>query len=300
MKRLRAIALAALAATSWGCAPKATPGLAARASDAGLTGVLLAPERPFVTSTLSARLGHEVQAPAGTRWEWRRNGAPVAGVDEPTLAAGQFRRGDRIQACAVLPDGRRAESAEVTIENSPPHLTRVHVINASGALEATVEALDPDGDATSVSYQWYRNGQPVAGANAARYSASAASFGDKVAVEVVARDGQAESAPLRADPAALDNRAPMFSSTPANPTADAPVYRYQVAASDADGDALTYALVSGPAGMTVSPSGALEWPLPPAADRKGEYRVVLQASDGKGGDVTQEFTLRLGMPKRAN
>ena len=62
-----------------------------------------------------------------------------------------------------------------------------------------------------------------------------------------------------------------------------------LSASDANGDTLTYSLVSGPAGMTVSTNGVLSWT---ASDGPSVESVTVQVSDGSLTDSTT-FTINV-------
>ncbi|MFZ6177515.1 hypothetical protein [Nannocystis pusilla] len=72
---------------------------------------------------------------------------------------------------------------------------------------------------------------------------------------------------------------------------DPPVaWFYQLVATDPDGDALTYALVSGPPDMLLDPvSNVLSWSV--TSEDIGEHPVVLSVDDGHGGVTEQMFTL---------
>ncbi|MBL9173130.1 MAG: putative Ig domain-containing protein, partial [Verrucomicrobiales bacterium] len=75
------------------------------------------------------------------------------------------------------------------------------------------------------------------------------------------------------------NAAPML-TPPANRTiAEGAVLGFALAATDPDpGQALIFSLVSGPQGMTVSPSGFVEW-TPSEEEGPGVFDVVVQVSD---------------------
>src|SRR6185503_11756948 len=60
------------------------------------------------------------------------------------------------------------------------------------------------------------------------------------------------------------NRSPAFTSSPLLVAEDGRAYAYQAAASDPDGDPLTFRLVTGPSGLTVSSAGAVAWTPGPA------------------------------------
>lgn len=67
------------------------------------------------------------------------------------------------------------------------------------------------------------------------------------------------------------------------------VYSYAISATDADGDSITYSLVSGPAGVELNPNtGLLKWAVEPGIH---EFRV--RASDARGGFDDQSFTLNV-------
>jgi hypothetical protein len=84
------------------------------------------------------------------------------------------------------------------------------------------------------------------------------------------------------------NRAPKFQTAPVTTAFAGVPYVYNANATDADRDAVTYALVRGPDGMALDNStGSLSWvPVAP-----GNCLVVLSASDGNGSEVFQEFTI---------
>jgi len=72
---------------------------------------------------------------------------------------------------------------------------------------------------------------------------------------------------------------------------DPPVgWSYQLAASDPDGDPLSYKLVQGPPDMFLDPNtSTLTWYV--TSEDLGDYDIVLEVSDGNGGVALQMFTL---------
>jgi fibro-slime domain-containing protein len=67
-------------------------------------------------------------------------------------------------------------------------------------------------------------------------------------------------------------------------------YQYNVRAVDPDNDPITYSLVDGSGSMTIDPTtGILTWADEDAAS--GDYPVEVKASDGRGGEDTQTYTL---------
>ena len=86
------------------------------------------------------------------------------------------------------------------------------------------------------------------------------------------------------------NKAPLFTSTPVDTATAGLHYVYEPHAVDVDNDKLNFTLAQAPAGMIVDrSSGRLDWT--PGRDILGNFSVVLVASDGKGGEARQEFTI---------
>ncbi|QOY86232.1 putative Ig domain-containing protein [Paludibaculum fermentans] len=85
------------------------------------------------------------------------------------------------------------------------------------------------------------------------------------------------------------NNAPLFSSRPPTSGNVGRVYAYTLKATDPDaGEVLTFALVSGPGGMTVNPStGLLQW-TPSSA---GTFPVSVRVSDIAGATANQSWSL---------
>ena len=89
------------------------------------------------------------------------------------------------------------------------------------------------------------------------------------------------------------NHAPVIASQPELAAWRGEAYRYQAAASDPDGDTLTYRLIQPPSGMTINAnSGLLSW-TPSSSAALGEHTVQIVVEDGKGGTATQIFAITL-------
>ena len=86
------------------------------------------------------------------------------------------------------------------------------------------------------------------------------------------------------------NRPPAFTSKPNNEAIPGQAYVYQATASDPDNDALTFSLLTGPAGMSVDPTrGKVTWS--PQTSDLGNQAVLLQVDDGHGGTAQQQYTV---------
>ncbi len=87
----------------------------------------------------------------------------------------------------------------------------------------------------------------------------------------------------------VGNRRPVITSTPVTTAADGAPYGYQVTATDPDGQALTYALVSGPAGMTMSATGLISWTPTPL--QGGANPVTVKVTDTTNLSAQQAFSI---------
>ncbi|HEX4609016.1 MAG TPA: putative Ig domain-containing protein, partial [Urbifossiella sp.] len=88
------------------------------------------------------------------------------------------------------------------------------------------------------------------------------------------------------------NSAPVFVSLPVAGAVVGQPYQYQAIGFDPDGDALSYLLVRGPAGMTVdAATGLVRWT--PTAASAAPAVVSLQVYDAAGVPATQTFTVQV-------
>ena len=88
----------------------------------------------------------------------------------------------------------------------------------------------------------------------------------------------------------LSNQAPLIVSTPSlHATAGQP-YEYDLAASDPDGDPVTWRLVQAPVGVSLDPaSGALRWN--PTLDQLGTNIVIVEAQDSLRATDVQTWSI---------
>lgn len=290
--------------------PRMVPGAARQAALADGSGpngapaiesVGFQPARPGAGQLL--RVVVEASDPDGDplrfEYRWRVNGQEVAQGGEKIRLSGT-RKGDAVRVTVTASDGREKSApfeASVRIGNRPPQLASLQVepVNQVGAGEditARAEASDPDGDPLSFHYTWTVNGAQ-AGGNGPVFSTRGLGRGDKVRVQVVARDGQDSSRAIRSPEIAVGNGVPVIVSQAGPPGPDG-VFRYRVRAEDPDGDpGLRFSLVTAPEGMTVTPErGEIRWT--PRPDQEGRHTVEVRVEDIHGASATQRFELRVG------
>jgi RHS repeat-associated protein len=102
----------------------------------------------------------------------------------------------------------------------------------------------------------------------------------KFNVNIIARDPLNASATQSFEIQVLTDplSPPHFTSTPITSAIQGQPYSYTVTASDPDSDVLTFAKISGPAGMLVSASGAVTWV--PQEENVGDNTVKISVNDG--------------------
>lgn len=109
--------------------------------------------------------------------------------------------------------------------------------------------------------------------------------------KTVVRSSDEPVDPNNPDGPKLGNRAPLFTSTPVFNAKSGVVYQYTVSAIDPDGDAISFALLNPPAGMTISASGVITWT--PALGTNGTYPITISATDVHGARTNQAFALNV-------
>ena len=189
--------------------------------------------------------------------------------------------------------GAASQSFTITVAaaNHPPVITSAPVVSGTEAVSYRYQlvATDPDGDGLTYTLTPFPSGMTVTAAGLLAWTPSAAQVGAQpVTVGVSDGKGGAVSQSFTITVAAA-NHAPVITSPPALSASEARPYTYQVTASDADGDPLTFTLAQAPAGMTISTTGLAAWT--PTALQAGPQDVVVRVADGRGGVANQPFTI---------
>ncbi len=130
--------------------------------------------------------------------------------------------------------------------NQPPVVRKVTVVPSPltlvGPVAVQIDVHDPDGQQPTTRVHWIVNGTPITGGNGPELRPDLLKRGDMVGVEVVASDGQAESAPFRTEPVQVMNTPPIVTRVVIE--ADGPQgsnrVQAKVDAADPDRDEIQY------------------------------------------------------------
>lgn len=285
----------------------------------GAPAVAFTSAAPTVTAPLAVEVTRAAPDPDGDpvryRYRWLRDGVPAPQPDGTeasrqapywTAAAevprSQLAKGQRWEVEVQAFDGERygpVVRAATTIVNSPPPAPRLAFAPArprrvDGVALALTQPPDADGDVITYRYAWTRNGARFdAPADQAQIPRNVPRRGERWAVEVVASDGEADAPATRLEVTIADT-APTATAVA---LCDGPVpsgtvlqARLTLAASDADGDPITYRhewTVNGKPLPALSGQARL---TAPALRKHDVARVVVTPWDGElaGPSATAE------------
>jgi hypothetical protein len=139
-------------------------------------------------------------------------------------------------------------------------------------------------------YKWTKNGQPAEGGGD---SISGFKRGDKIDVEITPYIGGMLGQP-RVLTTEIKNSTPKVTEDK-QVVFEGNIMKYQVKATDPDGDKLTYALEEAPQGMTIdSSAGLVQWPV--KDDFSGKVSFKVKISDGNGGEISYTLSANVEKP----
>ncbi len=222
---------------------------------------------------------------------------PITGLITWTPQAGQ----EGLQSVTVFVSdgagGQAVQQFKIGVQaaaiNDPPVITTtpIFVAQAGGDYAYDVNAIDPDGDDLSFALDLFPQGMTIDPQTGLIQWQPAAGQAGPHQVRVIVSDGAGNAALQGFHVTVLvQNAGPSINSAPpGNVAAVGLPYRYDVLASDPDGDALAFSLVQGPAGMTIDSLGRLRWT--PGADQVAGHEVIIRVTDPLGSFASQSFTL---------
>lgn len=247
----------------------------------------LLPTEPKGNSYMELRLNNI--EPEKALIEWSVNGR-VAEKGILRFSTEGLKRGDIVKVKVEM-NGQVIFLKELRIKNTPPILKRVklmpEVFMPEDRFYIDAEATDPDEDPVTILYEWTINDEP---AGKEKTIQGVVRRGDRISVKITPFDGEDYGAPviLRRE---IANIPPMIVDCK-DRYFDGKLFTCQILASDLDGDPLTYSLKTAPTDMIIDPErGLIKWNVP--NDFKGKVPVTIVVSDGHGGEVVQNFELKI-------
>lgn len=180
-------------------------------------------------------------------------------------------------------------TAGTTAINLPPAITSTPVFTASPGRPYSYQVTATDADGTISQYQLLQSptGMTINSATGVVTWNNPTAGNHQVVVGAVDNSGtgaaQGFELIARANSAAVVPTVPPQSASPGQS------YRYNLRATDANGDLLTFALVQSPSGMTVDEFGRISWQ--PTIANIGNHPVEVRVTDTFGESVTVAYNL---------
>jgi len=237
--------------------------------------------------------------PLSFRYRWIVNGEPVRNQDGEQLSPELLKRGDalsvEIRAHDGMVEGRPFTTEPVVVGNSPPVVAHLAIepesVSPGVHVQARADISDVDRDLIRVSYRWWKNDLLVQEGDEAELDTAGFSRGDNLSVEALPFDGVQKGKAVRSVPIRVGNIPPRILSAPTKSIVNNR-YDYQVEATDAESDAITFSLETAPPGMTIDEhKGVLSWQI--SQGQIGVHKVRILAKDSQGAITFQEFELNL-------
>ncbi|HBE70079.1 MAG TPA: hypothetical protein DDW52_18180, partial [Planctomycetaceae bacterium] len=194
--------------------------------------------------------------------------------------------GASTQAFRVLVAGGVANLPPV-IASGAPRFTAV-----GEAYHYMVEASDPEGQAITYSLATSPDGMTIdASSGEVAWTPTAEQAGQHVVTIIATDEGGATAVESYQLDVLAQNTLPAILGEPPETAVAGASFSYDLVASDADLDPLSFELTQAPAGATVDAFGRITWET--TNDDIGSHDFEVIASDPRGGQAMQSFTLDL-------
>ncbi|MEG5045908.1 putative Ig domain-containing protein [Microcoleus sp. B4-C1] len=180
-------------------------------------------------------------------------------------------------------------TAGTTATNLPPAITSTPVFTASPGRPYSYQVTATDADGTISQYQLLQSptGMTINSATGVVTWNNPVAGNHQVVVGAVDNSGTGAAQGFelisRANSAAVVPNVPIQSVSPGAS------YRYDLKATDSNGDLLTFGLIQSPTGMTVDEFGRISWK--PTAANIGNHPVSVKVTDTFGESVTVSYNL---------
>jgi hypothetical protein len=249
---------------------------------------------------LTVRASLMSPVPATVTFTWFVNDNEVYDMNETTLPAKHFKKRDRVSCTINAVDslGKEAEPVTlgpITIENAFPRITWADIIPTDSiykGIDLLIEAEtdDPDNDDVEIRYTWYVGNSLVS--TDSILNGDLLMAGENVLVELVPYDGDTTGAMYEVKrPIIVQNTPPNILGTPTAIIQDS-ILTCKINAQDPDGDPLTFAIESGPSGMTIDSTGLIRWVFTPP-ENDTTYIISIVVTDDKGAGERLDIPLQV-------
>jgi len=188
--------------------------------------------------------------------------------------------------------------------NQPPQITSrpTGLVVAGKTFNYQIIAVDPDGDELGYSLRSPAGNMVITNSGHFSWLPDINSVGRIFTVEIVVKDSfgaetvQTLSLPVN-EPS---NIPPQITSTPSTSVVVGQQYRYQVTATDSDGDPIRFELGSKkPNGMVIDSTGLMQW-TPANQQRDQLFEVEVRAVDSRGAMSIQYFSIAVNSASSSN
>ncbi|MSN26302.1 MAG: hypothetical protein GJV46_10600 [Geobacter sp.] len=174
--------------------------------------------------------------------------------------------------------------------NHPPSIFNISnaSISEGGSFSTQVVASDSDNNSLTYSLSGAPVGMTISSTGLINYPSAV--VGTYVITATVTDNGAGSLSASKTFTLTVIkvNKAPVITSTPVTATNDNQLYTYNVTATDADGDTLSYGLTTAPLGMSIT-GNVVSWT--PTKAQAGTNAVQVMVNDGQGHYVFQDFNI---------
>ncbi len=190
---------------------------------------------------------------------------------------------------------RTSSTVQITVNDGAPQLVAVadQTITLGSRFQQVLQAIEGNvNDTLTYTLVTAPSGAALSPAPLVDWTPTAAQVGvNTFTASVTDAGGRAATTTFRVTVIAV-NHAPILAGQPDVTLAAGSAFSRILAADDADGDPLAYALVVGPPGMTLA-GAALAWTVPAVP---GDYLVTVRVTDPDGATDTRSFTVNVVAP----
>ena len=250
--------------------------------------VEVSPKKPIKTDLIVARVSG---AGGYIQYRWLLNGTEIEDAEEPRLRYDNLKKGDRIQVKVVA--GKKAIlSRPVFVQNSPPRIVSSRLLplapKKGDKIRAVVSAADTGGDEVSFEYEWSLNGMILPQIKGDSIDLDFVRR-DRIVVKITPYNKDERGTPITQG-VVVGNSYPVISTKIDDAFIKNDRCQARIAASDLNGDTLTFSLKKAPQGMTIdSTSGTITWDF--KSDKTVKHDLTVSVRDTEGAETELNLSM---------